>query len=203
MHGCNQKCMQVLLGIPNEKRTFRKKGMCEEGLLVNWFGLTQEIFKDRLLWWWCEIYFLSSWVTISCLYKSVYLFCNYRLLNHIAEINSSCKSDELWRFLDVVYHSSVPDPGRTLQVPFNNGRDVCTLFLFSLWMKCKLGILLIMTLQHKICGVMNELQLFDRNSLMINTEKTITVFFQSSTLPLHLKIKFFKPNLKVWIFLIN
>ncbi|XP_021921534.1 DENN domain-containing protein 1B-like isoform X2 [Zootermopsis nevadensis] len=47
----------------------------------------------------------------------------YKLLNHIAEINSSCKSDELWRFLDVVYHSSVPDPGRTLHVPFNNGRD--------------------------------------------------------------------------------
>ncbi|XP_069677451.1 DENN domain-containing protein 1B-like isoform X2 [Periplaneta americana] len=48
----------------------------------------------------------------------------YKLLNHIAEINHSSKSDELWRFLDAVYNSNVPDPGGTLQVPFNNGREM-------------------------------------------------------------------------------
>ncbi|XP_033611221.1 DENN domain-containing protein 1B isoform X2 [Cryptotermes secundus] len=47
----------------------------------------------------------------------------YKLLNHIAEINYSSKSDELWKFLESVYNSSVPDAGRTLQIPFNNGRD--------------------------------------------------------------------------------
>jgi hypothetical protein len=63
---------------------------------------------------------------------NVFLFCNYRLLNHIAEINQNSKSDELRRFLEAVYHSSVPEPGRTLQVPFNDGQDVCTIFLYSL-----------------------------------------------------------------------
>ncbi|GFG31036.1 hypothetical protein Cfor_11423, partial [Coptotermes formosanus] len=47
----------------------------------------------------------------------------YKLLNHIAEINQNSKSDELRRFLEAVYHSSVPEPGRTLQVPFNDGQD--------------------------------------------------------------------------------
>jgi hypothetical protein len=87
-------------------------------------------------------------------YAALLVFCNYRLLNHIAEINHSSKSDELWRFLESVYNSSVPDPSRTLQVPFNNGRDVCTLFLFSLYVKHKLGPL------HAICATLESFNKF-------------------------------------------
>ena len=95
---------------------------------VNWIGLTEDIYKFN---------FLSSRITVTCSCKTLYytvifFFCNYRLLNHIAEINQHSKSDELRRFLEAVYHTSVPDPGRTLQVPFNDGRDVCTLFLCGL-----------------------------------------------------------------------
>jgi hypothetical protein len=61
------------------------------------------------------------------------MFCNCRLLNHIAEINQNSKSDELRRFLEAVYQSSVPDLGGTLQVPFSDGRDVCTIFLYRLF----------------------------------------------------------------------
>ena len=56
------------------------------------------------------------------------MFC--RLLNHIADITHNSKSDELWRFLDAVYHSNVPDPGGALQVPFNNGHDVSVNIFF-------------------------------------------------------------------------
>jgi hypothetical protein len=117
-----------------------------ENTLVKWIGLTQKTVQRwifvMMVWkfgFLNKIYILFKWITANCSCKSMCLFCNYRLLNHIAEINSSSESDELWRFLGAVYHSSVPDPGRTLQVPFNNGRGVCTLFLYSLYVKYKLG----------------------------------------------------------------
>lgn len=118
--------------------------------LKKWTGLGWLSFsKDGFLFQWHEtLVSLTKLIccitkclsTVSagkpCIVQLVFLpFCNYRLLNHIAEINYSSESDELWKFLESIYNSSVPDPGRTLQIPFNDGRDVCTLFLFSLYVK--------------------------------------------------------------------
>ncbi|KAJ9587700.1 hypothetical protein L9F63_018880, partial [Diploptera punctata] len=75
----------------------------------------------------------------------------YKLLNHIADINHNSKSDELWRFLDVVYNSNVPDPGGTLQVPFNNGRDVIVMRLFIYF--------ILFFFQNFVCPCPNQFQL--------------------------------------------
>lgn len=39
----------------------------------------------------------------------------------IAELTHSAQSDELWKFLNTIYQSKVPDPGGSLQIPF--GQD--------------------------------------------------------------------------------
>lgn len=39
----------------------------------------------------------------------------------IAELTHSAQSDDLWKFLDAIYQSKVPDPGGSLQIPF--GQD--------------------------------------------------------------------------------
>ncbi|XP_022198892.2 DENN domain-containing protein 1A [Nilaparvata lugens] len=41
----------------------------------------------------------------------------YKFLNIICELTHNAHSDDLWKFLETVYQSRVPEPGATLQVP--------------------------------------------------------------------------------------
>ncbi|RZF32373.1 hypothetical protein LSTR_LSTR001837 [Laodelphax striatellus] len=41
----------------------------------------------------------------------------YKFLNIICELTHNAHSDDLWKFLETVYQSRVPEPGGTLQVP--------------------------------------------------------------------------------------
>lgn len=60
-------------------------------------------------------------------------FC-FRLLNHISEIKHSPNAEEdLIKFLTAVYSSNVPDPGTTLQVPFNNGESVSVVYFYFIF----------------------------------------------------------------------
>ncbi|XP_071449613.1 DENN domain-containing protein 1B-like isoform X2 [Hetaerina americana] len=45
----------------------------------------------------------------------------YKLLNHIADLTHNFEHEDLWTFLNNVYHSRPPEPGTPLQIPFNNG----------------------------------------------------------------------------------
>lgn len=46
-----------------------------------------------------------------------------KFLNCISELTHSAQSDELWKFLDAVYQSKVPDPGSSFKITINNGRS--------------------------------------------------------------------------------
>lgn len=65
-------------------------------------------------------------------YQVLLCVCVFRFLNYISELTHSAQSDDLWKFLDAVYQSKVPDPGGSFKITINNGRSVSHFYRWKL-----------------------------------------------------------------------
>lgn len=55
------------------------------------------------------------------------LYILNRLLNNIATLMSTGTGEDLWKFLETVYRSSVPIPGSSISIPVPNSKVVINL----------------------------------------------------------------------------
>lgn len=80
---------------------------------------------------------------------------------------SNGTGEELWKFLETVYKSSVPIPGSSISIPVPNSKVVNLIYLFFVYITsilllchlCYISFIFINTLQNFVCQSPKQFQL--------------------------------------------